>query len=96
MPHFVITANDLRDGSVRWLTDDNGRAGWTAEARAASVAADAAGRDAWLALAEADVAANSVVGVYAVEVAATGDGFVHTSVRERVRAGGPTIGPATT
>ena len=89
MAHFVITANDLRDGGVRWLACDG--AAWTTEAAAAAVAADAAERDALLARAEADVAENRVVGVYAVEVAPTGDGFVHTSVRERVRAGGPTV-----
>ncbi len=95
MPHYVITANNLRDGGVRWLRDDGGSLAWTAEAQAAAVAPDAAGRDAWLALAEADVAANRVVGVYAVEVVPAGDGFAHTSVRERVRAGGLTVNPAT-
>jgi len=94
MPHFVITANDLRDGAVRWFRAADGKFGWTANALEASIAPDAIRRDAWLAEAEADVAANRVVGVYAVEVALTAEGFAHASVRERVRAGGPTVGPA--
>ena len=93
MTLFVVTANDLRDGAVVWLRDEDGRVSWTSDAAAASVTDAEERRDAWLATAQADVAGNRVVGVYAVDVKATDGGFVHTSVRERVRAAGPTVGP---
>lgn len=94
MTHYVVTANDLHDGAVVWLRDEDGRVRWTSDSAAASATDAPDRRDAWLAAAEMDVLGNRVVGVYAVEVNATGDGFAHTSVRERVRAAGPTVGPA--
>lgn len=92
MSHFVITANDLRDGAIVWLRAEAGGFGWTTTAAAASVAG-AGERDAWLAAAEADARRNRVVAPYAIDVAARPEGgFAHTSTRERVRAGGPTVG----
>ncbi|MEX2648239.1 MAG: DUF2849 domain-containing protein [Alphaproteobacteria bacterium] len=92
MTLFVVTANLLADGGVRWLRAEAGHLAWTSVALDASTTEDAHQRDAWLAAAEADVARNLIVAPYAVEVASHGDGFRHVSVRERVRANGPTVG----
>jgi hypothetical protein len=90
--HYVISANSLRSGAVVWLRAVGDAFGWTEDASDASVG-DAAQRDAWLAIAEAEARANRVVAPYAVDVAPDGaGGFAHTSVREAVRAGGPTVG----
>jgi len=92
MTLYVVTANALADGGVLWLRAEAGRVAWTSAAREASTTEDARQRDAWLAAAEADVARNLIVAPYAVEVAPVEGGFRHTSVRERVRADGPTVG----
>lgn len=94
MEHYVISANSLRSGAVVWLRVVGDAFGWTEAAATASVG-DAAQRDAWLAIAEAEARQNRVVAPYAVDVVADGaGGFTHTSTRESVRAGGPTVGNA--
>ena len=91
---YVVTANDLRDGGVRYLRATEDRVTWTRDVEAATATADPERRDALLAAAEADVARNLVVAPYAIEVVPTAAGFAHTSVRERVRASGPSTGNA--
>ncbi|MSP81455.1 MAG: DUF2849 domain-containing protein [Alphaproteobacteria bacterium] len=89
--HSIVTANDLRDGSVRYLRAEP-LPSWERDIRRASTTADPATRDAWLALAEAEARANNVVAPYVIAVA-SGEGEPdHDSVRERVRASGPTTG----
>jgi hypothetical protein len=88
----LITANDLADGSVLYLRPEAEGPRWVRDAREAGIAGDAATRAAWLALAEAEAAANRVVAPYAVEVEVRPEGLVHASVRERIRAEGPTAG----
>jgi hypothetical protein len=88
----LITANDLADGSVRYLRPEAGGFAWVRDAREAGVARDAGTRAAWLAAAEADAAANRVVAPYAIEIEAVAEGLTYTSVRERIRAEGPTAG----
>lgn len=92
MTLYVVTANALADGGVLWLRAEAGHLAWTPESRAASTTEDAHQRDAWLVAAEADALRNLIVAPYAVEVAPVEGGFRHTSVRERVRADGPTVG----
>ncbi len=91
-PHFIVTANDLADGSVRYLAHEATGRAWPRDIRAASLTADPGLRDAWLAEAAADVAANRIIAPYAIDVIPGRDGPEHGTVRERVRAAGPSTG----
>lgn len=88
MPSQVITANRLSDGRVVWWT---GPGAWTTGIAGARVLADKAEREAALAAAAADVATQAVLDVYAVDVEAAAGGPVPKSLRERIRAEGPTV-----
>ncbi len=82
---LVITANRLSDGRVLWLGN-----GWVENlAQARVVVGDAAAA----ALAEAQAAerARLVVGVYAAEVVETAAGPHPVTMKERIRAEGPSI-----
>jgi hypothetical protein len=83
----VITANRLLDGRVVWLGDGGG---WTEHARAARVFSGPTADAALMAGAEAE-ARQEIVGPYAVLVAQTEDGPWPVSMRERIRAIGPSI-----
>jgi hypothetical protein len=92
---YVVTANALDDGGVRWLARAGDALSWTTKGSEAALAPDEATRDGWLAAAQADVKRCLVVAPYAVEVEveAEGETFRHLSVKERIRAaGGPTVG----
>jgi sulfite reductase (NADPH) hemoprotein beta-component len=83
----LVTANQLRDGSVVWL----GVAGhWTPRLAEAAVFAPAELPAALAAAARAE-AARLVVGAYAVEAEVKGGLAVPTRLRERLRANGPSI-----
>lgn len=84
----IVTANQLTDGLVVYLTSD-GR--WSAQAADAAVAADADAAGALLALGEADAAAARVVAPYLIEVDAGGDAPVPRRYREVIRARGPSV-----
>lgn len=84
----IVTANRLADGAVVYRGAD-GR--WTTRLAAALGAADETAAKALLEAAQADVAAQIVVGAYLFEVEGEPGGWVPTSWRERIRAEGPTI-----
>lgn len=84
----IVTANRLGDGRVVYR-DAEGR--WV-ETVAAAVVLDVAAAKAAVEAAGADVAARLIVEPYAVDVTVTGGGVVPKSMRERIRAGGPTSG----
>jgi hypothetical protein len=84
---LVVTANRLHDGQVVWLAAGGG---WSEDARAAAVFAGGAVA-AGLAEGAAAEARQQVVGAYAVEVAAGAGGAWPLSMRERIRAAGPSI-----
>ncbi len=84
----IVTANRLLDGRVVYRD----RAGlWVEAITAAAVLDIEAARDA-VEAAAADVAARLIVEPYAVDVATGAAGPVPKSMRERIRAGGPTCG----
>lgn len=81
-----LTANRLSDGAVVYRGRDGG---WTTRvAEAATFADDGA---AALAEAAADVAACKVVGLDLIDVESVGGVTTPVSLRERIRAFGPTI-----
>lgn len=84
----IVTANRLGDGRVVYR-DAGGR--W-AEAVTAAVVLDVAAAKVAVEAAGADVAARLIVEPYAVDVTVTSDGAEPKSMRERIRAGGPTSG----
>ena len=84
----VITANRLIDGRVVFFTAGNG---WDVDVAHARVHADQSTVDADLVLANADVDARKVVEPYAIVVEVVDGRPVPKTLRERIRAGGPTI-----
>jgi len=84
---LVVTANRLGDGRVVWLAEDGA---WREDARAARVFVGAEAEQGLAAGAAAEQA-RAVVGAYAVTVAATPRGPWPTSMRERIRAAGPSV-----
>jgi sulfite reductase (NADPH) hemoprotein beta-component len=82
----AVTGNRLRDGAVIYRRTDGG---WTTDIAEAA----AYGEDADLALkaAEADVGAAIVVGIELIDVVKGASGVEPVSLRERIRAYGPTI-----
>jgi hypothetical protein len=89
MKLFVVTATDLRDGTIQWLAAGDI---WQAHF-AKAVTFDEAGIEQALAFGAAEIRAQRVVGVYQVEVGHTADGITPRSTRERIRAYGPTVHP---
>lgn len=90
MPRSVITANRLQDGAVVW----RGAAGcWLQEIDRAASGGDAKAVSAMMAAARADEAAGLVIAPYEVEVAAddASGRLLPVRLRERIRAGGPTL-----
>lgn len=84
---LVVTASRLRDGRVVWLADGGA---WTEQPRSARVFVGTA-IDAGLAEATGAEQAQLIVDAYAVAVTPDADGPWPLSVRERIRAGGPSI-----
>ena len=83
----VVTANRLNDGAVVYV----GEAGrWATRLEEARILVDAAQADALLDEAGRD-AATRVVGPYLIEIETGDAGPRVTSLRERIRATGPTI-----
>lgn len=83
----VITANRLRDGKIVWLGTG---ANWVETIAQAHIFAGASA-EAGLAQAAADEARQYVVGAYAADVAESAGGPVPHGMKERIRAGGPSI-----
>jgi hypothetical protein len=88
MTSQIVTANELVNGTVVYRTPE-GR--WTTHIGAAQGVVGEPDAKALLALAEADVARQLVVGPYLVEVEGTPGHWQHKSWRERIRAEGPTV-----
>ena len=89
MNHAVITANRLRDGVAVWR---DAAGGWVEPfAQAAAFTPDDA--DAALAQAQTDIARQIVVGVYKAEVTVRDGDVTPQSVRETIRARGPSVRP---
>ncbi|MGB6539165.1 MAG: DUF2849 domain-containing protein [Xanthobacteraceae bacterium] len=85
----VITANRVGDGAVVYRRGDGG---WTTKLANAAVAASPASAQALLSAARSDDI--RAIGAYTAPVALADDGEVRPgNLRERIRAGGPTIGP---
>jgi len=84
----MITANRLDDGHVVYLDSDGG---WTQDFRSGLVLEDAAASKAALAQAEEAAKANVVVEPYAIELEMRAGHLAPRTLRERIRAEGPTI-----
>ena len=87
----IVTANRLTDGRVVFRT----AAGRWSETLSAAALLEPTAATAVLADAAADVAARLIVEPYAVDVTVGAAGPVPKTVRERIRAGGPTSGSET-
>ena len=82
----AVTGNRLRDGAVIYRVADGE---WTTDiGQAAAYGADA---DVALKAAEADVAGAVVVGIELIDVVQGASGLEPVSLRERIRAYGPTV-----
>lgn len=84
----AVTANRLGDGAVVYLTPGGGWSLWLDDA---VMAADASEADALVAAAQADVDHCVVVAPYAFDVESADNHLRGVSVRERIRAAGPTM-----
>ncbi len=84
----VIAASRLADGLVVFLAKDGT---WTEDFNRAAVISDAAAAAEALKRAQADEAANVVVEPYAVPVEERNGHVAPKSLREAIRAAGPTI-----
>lgn len=84
----AVTANRLTDGIVVFLAEGNH---WSERSGEAQIARDQTAADALLATAEVDVTRRIVVAPYLIEMTETPAGWVPGSLRERIRAAGPTI-----
>jgi Protein of unknown function (DUF2849) len=83
----VVTANHVADGAVIYIGENGG---WTRSLGAAAVASSAELAQALLAAARADEIA--AVGAYVAPVKLAADGrILPGNLRERIRAGGPTV-----
>ncbi len=81
----AVTANRLDDGAVVYL-DESGQ--WTVEL---ALAARYEGDDAEAALADAKRRATEIADVYLIEVTETGAPAGRATLRETIRAAGPTV-----
>ncbi len=88
MPHRVITASRAQDGAVVWLHESGA---WFDEIDRATASSDEATVSRLLAIAQADQAAGRVIDAYEVEIAPARAGNHPVRLRERIRAGGPTV-----
>ncbi len=86
----VFTANRVRDGVVVFLSAD-GR--WSEAPEAGGVIGGAGMETRMLALADAAEEAAMVIAPYLIEVTETGGGVRPVSLRERIRAYGPSTHP---
>ena len=84
----IVTANRLADGVV--VFQDAG-GGWAEDFALAAVYADAAALEAALALGAEAVALSQVVDPYAVEVEWRNGHYAPKTLREAIRASGPTV-----
>ncbi|WP_346900060.1 DUF2849 domain-containing protein [uncultured Roseibium sp.] len=86
----VVTANRLLDGEVVWLGAENNWVGELTRAKALETKEDVA---AAMATAQQSIADREVVEAYEVDVVSEDGCLTPKRLRERIRAGGPTILP---
>jgi hypothetical protein len=84
----AVTANRLRDGVPVYRIADGG---WSTDLAASAQLATAGEAEAIAAAADAVNGADAVVGAYAITIAIDGATVRPTSLRERIRADGPTV-----
>ena len=87
---WAITAHRLTDGTVVYWADTRG---WDESVDNACVYTERDKADTALGDAQKDIAAQKVIGVYLFEVAPDTDSASPASVREQIRAKGPTVRP---
>ena len=88
MAQLVITGNRLQDGAVVW----RGPAGdWRQEIRHAAILVGEEALTEGLDAARLDEASGRIIGVYEVEIEMQDVRIVPARLRERIRAGGPTV-----
>ena len=87
MPQMIV-ANRLTDGRVVFFRADGG---WSVDIAEGLVIDEAAEQEARLGAAKADEARCVVVDPYLIDVAEGEDGPRPTSIREAIRAFGPTV-----
>ncbi len=85
--YYVITASRLLEGDVVYMIRGDDETCWTTDIAAASTFATVDRGNA-IALAEAGVASNLVVGPYAIEI--TGKN-IPLGTKEKIRSEGPTV-----
>lgn len=85
----AVTANRLRDGVPVYRTAD----GWSTDLAASGPLATAEEAEAIAAAAGAVNGKDAVVGAYAITIEIDGAAVRPTSLRERIRAEGPTVQP---
>jgi hypothetical protein len=85
---LTVTANTLGDGLVVFRT---AHGTWSPELGDAAVLTQPEHADGALAAAENDATRNIVLNPYLIEMTAVGGGWQPSSLRERIRAHGPTI-----
>ena len=84
----AVTANRLVDGVVVFLAADGQ---WSERVGDATVAPDKASADALMAMGEGAAEQRIVVGPYLMEIIEGPAGPQPLTLRERIRAGGPTV-----
>jgi hypothetical protein len=84
----MITANRLSDGHVVYLDADGE---WAEDFRRGLVLGDAPAREAAMEKGQAAASANVVVDPYAIELEMRAGHLAPRTLRERIRAEGPTI-----
>lgn len=84
----IVTANRLIDGRVVFRT----AAGAWVEAITAAAVIDVAAATEAVKASAADVEARLIVDPYAVDMVESAEGLTPKSMREKIRAGGPTSG----
>ena len=89
MDHKVVTANRLDDGRVVYLT----AAGWVTRLVEAEIAASEQEVEGLLVIARAAATNAIIVEPYAIDIEFDGTTPLPVTRRERIRAGGPTVGP---
>ena len=90
MTASVITASSLALGHVVYLRQEGECCRWLSDIQAATLFGDN-DLEAAMASAAAAVAANEIVDPYAIAVDVRGGGIGPLSLRERIRAHGPTV-----
>ena len=86
----IVAANRLVDGETVWLGAGDR---WVEAIGAAQIAHDAEAEEKLLATGNAALAANLVVDVTLIDIEIADGRVLPTRLRERIRAGGPSIHP---